>query len=292
MVKKIITLIFALITLNLDILAVKAETNKIIYSDSFDQLYSLAILESENKDTENAFGYFEAIMQKFPDNIPALYSYKSFCIKKGYYDKAIELNKLLYEKTKNDLLPEELAGLYSKKGEIDKTFSIYEDIIAKNPKKTSVKEKLIVGLYEHGEFKKVSTYCKSISTFNKNNKLAMICGKSLFYSGENQVALSIIEKNKLELSARQEELKFISDVYLANNEFSKAIPLIERFNPDKSVYLKLGDLYATTKNHKKSAENYESCLKYEKTTLTYFLSWLIIILSWERSKKRLKFCKS
>ena len=27
----------------------------------------------------------------------------------------------------------------------------------------------------------------------------MICGKSLFYSGENQVALSIIEKNKLDI---------------------------------------------------------------------------------------------
>ncbi len=255
--KTFFILIFSVIFLNFNISPVNSKKSEVIYSDSFDHLYSLANFEASHNNNEKAFTYFEAIMQKFPDKIAALYSYKLFCINNGYYDKAIELNKFLYKKTGKESLKEELAYLYQKKGDVDKTINLYEKIIDKNPEKKSVQEKLITEFFNHGKFQKAAEYCESFSTL-KNQKMAMTCSKSLFYSGNNYKALDIIEKYKL-----SNDLSFVSDVYLANQNFSKAIPYIEQLPSNTQKYKKLGELYTTVKNNKKAVENYELFLKYE-----------------------------
>lgn len=252
-----LALFIALLNINAPLIA----KNQIVYSDNFDQLFSLATIEASNNNKERAFSYFEAIREKFPDKTVAIYKYKDFCVKHGYYDKAIELNKFLYEKTRASSLRQELAFLYEKKGEIDNTQAVYESELAKNPDNDELKEKLVKSFYNNGNFKLASNYCKD----DNNQSTAMLCARSFFYSQQNKAAQNIIETNNLGLTSDYTELEFISDVYLANREFSKAITVLEKINGIKQspkIYLKLGDLYSTIQIFDLATKNYEKYLRF------------------------------
>lgn len=82
---------------------------------------------------------------------------------------------------------------------------------------------------------------------------------------------------------KPETLFFLGLAYFANNDFEKAITLIESadkagFQPKELIYLKLGDLYLLQGDYEKSSINYEKVVAINPTNLGLFVRtmWLNI----------------
>ncbi len=234
-------------------------------SESFHELYSVAIyVDHVKKDKDLSYAFYDKLLEKFPNKLAPIYSYKYFCRQNKSYKKAIDLNRYLYSKTGYKNLNTEYFDLYALQNGDEKLIPLGEELLKEDPQNIELLEKLVDLSFKKANFKKASTFCKELTSLKPDSKLALSCGKSLFYSKASKKAEKIIEKQLAKKKNTYNDLKLLTDVYLSNKQYKKAertLKTLLRTKRDRKTLIKLGDVYLAQGEKEKAATIFKNYLK-------------------------------
>ena len=230
--------------------------------DSKKTLLENALKSEKRKDDKSVFFIYEKGLFYYKDDKAVLEAYAKFCERKKYYDKAINLNKKLYDLTKDEhfLFKSYLLEIFNGKASTARYKEITSDKKLSSKYKKTLNEKLVKQFSYEKDWENTKIFCDKIPMGKMGKETSRVCAIANEKLSNEKTAY----KYYLRLYENDPKDTVVVKKILARAEKNHDYAMQEKFlkklaklNPkDNGIKYRLAGFYEKNKKYDKALEVY------------------------------------
>lgn len=175
-----------------------------------------------------ALQYYNELLKQTPNNVDLLEAYANYLKDTKEYSKSMEILEKLLSQTKNEKYKVNIAEIFFLKKDYQTSLKLYYDIYNQDPSNPEIQKAIALVYFVSGDFDKSIEFYQKYFAQKQDPESILNYAKSLFYTKQMQPAKEILEKYVCAYPNDVGGLSTLADIYMALNETSEAINLINR----------------------------------------------------------------
>ncbi len=205
-----------------------------IYPSRFETKFGLAKTYGWLHKDALALKYYKELLAQSPDNADLLVAYANYLKDNKDYSGAMGIYNKLLAKSKDDKdvkyekYQANIAEIYFLQKDYKISLKLYFELYAKNPDNLEIQKAIALSYFVSGDFEKSNDFYQKYLAKDCDSESLLNYGKSLFYSKKVQQAKEILQNYVNAYPRDVNGLSTLADIYMATNDTSKAIALVNR----------------------------------------------------------------